>query len=163
MLYVDAVMWTGLSSRLIHALAAPQPTAALRATCVARTTPSHTCSPRLKGTRPHIMAATVAHHTGGQRFDLASVPAMVSAHSRCRACVWRPKPSRPHAQMAAASAHGAGGWRVHLNLARVCWGRRFAAAPLLSGCQYTCVWSWWVAWLAASAATWRLDPDPKPG
>ena len=25
----------------------------------------------------------------------------------------------------------------------------------------TCVWCWWVAWLAASAATLRLDPDAK--
>ena len=46
------------------------------------------CSPRLWSTMPHIMAATVAHHAGGQRFNLAWVPAMVSAHSRCRACVW---------------------------------------------------------------------------
>ena len=46
------------------------------------------CSPRLWSTMPHIMAATVACHAGGQLFNLAWEPAMVSEHSRCRACVW---------------------------------------------------------------------------
>ena len=76
------------------------------------------------------------------------VLAMVPAHSRCRACVWRPRPSTPHAQMAAASAHRAGGWRA--GSFESCSGLLAASAR----CSTAAVWmSVPVAWLAASAAT----------
>ena len=112
------------------------------------------CSLRLWSTMPHIMAATVAHHAGGQRISLTWVLAMAPAHSRCRACVWRPRPSTPHAQMAAASAHGAGGWRA--GSFEFCLGLLAASARCSTAAVSMSVP---VAWLAASAATWRLDPD----
>ena len=86
-------MWTGLSFLLIRARAGSTSAHSSSARDIRRAHYAESRaltarSPRLWSTMPHIMAATVAHHAGGQRFNLAWVPAMLVAHCWCRACVW---------------------------------------------------------------------------